>query len=360
MRLSVLILITLLSMPVLAHHGSNGQFNHYDKVVVTGVVTDVKLVNPHSYVYFTATDSAGEIQEWRCEMRGGSMLKRKGWTKAMFAVGTKITVNGSQAWRERFGCYMDTITFADGRVLSRYDVIEEQQGGLIVKADLAKGTPILHGNWVAPGRREHLTEEDIAAASATAKAAWPADAPPRGVRPPFSPTDTGIAAVGEDFNREMNPRYHCKATNIFHDWWFDEHVNKIEQTNEKITITYGFMGIVRTIHMNMDKHPENITPSLAGHSIGRWEGSTLVVDTVGFKEGWLSATLHGVKHSNQMHTIEKFDLSDNGEWLVMTYRINDPLYLNTPYIHQIIERRTNAPFDEWECVELTEERVKGF
>ncbi len=49
-------------------------------------------------------------------------------------------------------------------------------------------------------------------------------------------------------------------------------------------MTYGFMNIVRTIHLDMDSHPENITPSLAGHSIGKWEGDTLVVDTIGFEE----------------------------------------------------------------------------
>lgn len=356
MKLFSTLLILLVSTTAIAHHGVSGQFDRSSRIEVTGVVTDIRLVNPHAYVYFNVTGAGGEIQEWRCELRGGTLLTRSGWTKEMFADGTKITVNGSQAWREEFGCYTETITFEDGFVLARYDVIEEQQGGAIGETSLAEGTPLLHGHWAAPGRREGPSP----AAYALADKAWPADISRPNGRGTFSPTEAGIEAVGENFHREMNPRYHCQATNIFHDWWFDMHVNKIVQTNDKIEINYGFMDIDRTIHMDIKEHPKNIIPSRAGHSIGRWEGDTLVVDTVGFKEGWLSASGHGIKHSEQMHTVERFDMNEDGTWMIMTYTISDPLYLNEPFTSQLSQRRTNSPFEEYACEDLTEERVKGF
>lgn len=356
MKFLSVILVLLFSLPAFAHHGVSGQFDRSTKVQVSGVVTDIRLVNPHAYVYFNVTGAAGEKQEWRCELRGGTLLTRNGWTKEMFAPGTKITVFGSQARREEFGCYTETITFEDGQVLERHGVIKEQDTAKITAVDLAKGTPVLHGNWAAPGRREGPS----AIAIALADKAWPANLERPYGRGAFSPTQAGIGAVGDNFNREMNPRYHCQATNIFHDWWFDMHVNKIEQSDEKIKITYGFMDIVRTIHMDMDKHPENIVPSRAGHSIGRWEGNTLIVDTVGFKEGWLSASGNGVKHSTQMHTVERFDMNDDGQWMIMTFTINDPLYLNAPFTSQLSQRRTNAPYEDYACEDLTEERVKGF
>ncbi len=356
MKLLTALTFTLASTAALAHHGSNGQFNRDIKVEVTGVVTDVRIVNPHSYVYFDATSATGETQEWRCEMRGASGLIRAGWTKAMFATGTPITIKGSQARREEFGCMMDSVTFADGRTLARNDKIAPLLEEAVAEVDLAPGTPVINGRWAAPPGRGHTPGPSEAAAKA---AAWPADIPVPTGRVSFVPTPEGKAAAA-NFSIEMNPRLQCEETNIFHDWWFDGHVNKVKQTDDKIIMTYGFMDLVRTIHLDMASHPDNITPSRAGHSIGKWVGDTLVVDTVGFEAGWLAAVRTGVKHSDQMHTVERFNLSEDGEWLIMTYTINDPLYLAEPYTAQLTQNKTNEPYSDYACVELTEERVKGF
>lgn len=353
MKMLAVVLLALGVNAANAHHGSNGQFNHEIKVEVTGIVTNARFVNPHAYIYFTAKGDNGEAQDWRCELRGGSLLKRTGWTEDMFAKGSEITVVGSQARREEFGCYTDTVTFANGRTVARHDVIAPQVVEEVVNAELAKGTPNFNGRWVAPNRGD----DPVAIAIETAKAAWPKDIPvPKG-RTSFVPTEAGKVA---DFDREMNPRFHCQAVNLFHDWWFDQNVNKIEQTNDKIVMTYGFMDIVRTIHLNMDSHPKDIAPSRTGHSIGKWEGDTLIVDTVGFTEGWLNTRGEGIKHSDQMHTVERFNISSDGEWLVMTYTINDPLNLQQPYTSQLTHGKTSAPYSDYNCEDLTEERVDGF
>ena len=73
----------------------------------------------------------------------------------------------------------------------------------------------------------------------------------------------------------------CEPTNIIVDYNFDQMVNKIEQYYDKIIINYGFMDVVRTIHLSSD-FPKTIEPSLTGHSIGVWKGDTLVVTTKGF------------------------------------------------------------------------------
>lgn len=353
MKLLTALTFTLASTAAFAHHGSNGQFNRDIKVEVTGVITNVRMVNPHSWVYFDVIGEAGETQEWRCELRGS----RSGWTKEMFPTGTSITMKGSQARREEFGCMMETIIYADGRILNRDDQIAILPDvTAVAEVELAPGTPVISGRWAAPPGRGHTPGPSEAAAKA---AAWPSDIPvPKG-RVQLAATPAGIAAVG-DFSIEMNPRLQCEETNIFHDWSFDGQVNKIEQTDDKIIMTYGFMNLVRTIHLDMASHPDNIIPSRAGHSIGKWEGDTLVVDTVGFEAGWLAAVRSGIKHSDQMHTVEKFDLSDDGQWLVMTYTINDPLYLEKPHTAQLTQNKTNDPYSDYACLELTEERVKGF
>ena len=58
-------------------------------------------------------------------------------------------------------------------------------------------------------------------------------------------------------------------------------------------------------------HPKgrDLIPTFYGHSIGRWEGDTLVVDTVGFNEqNWIDA--EGLMHTDQYHQIERFTRTD--------------------------------------------------
>jgi len=67
----------------------------------------------------------------------------------------------------------------------------------------------------------------------------------------------------------------------------------------------------RQIYMDGRTHPANLEPGFYGHSVGHWEGDTLVVDTVGFlgdEQFWI--TRDGYPHTEQLHTIEKFSRPD--------------------------------------------------
>ena len=73
----------------------------------------------------------------------------------------------------------------------------------------------------------------------------------------------------------------------------------------------------------MTEHPDAIEPTLAGHSIGRWEDDVLVVDTVGFAPGLLNSRM---PHSDQLHVVERFSLDSEKNQLRREYTANDPLY----------------------------------
>ena len=73
-----------------------------------------------------------------------------------------------------------------------------------------------------------------------------------------------------------NPRLRCEPTNIMFDWTFEADVNRITQTRDTIVIEYGQFNLKRTIHMNMKAHPKDGPRSSLGHSIGRFDGGTLV------------------------------------------------------------------------------------
>jgi hypothetical protein len=355
--------LLLLATTSSAHHGTAGQFDSSKIINVAGVVTKIRFVNPHSYVYFNVTEDDGSVSEWRCEMRAATLLKRSGWTAEMFAPGTRIKIEGNPARREPHGCYVETIALDDGTVIERYQQLDAADKGNVQRETrLPDGTPNLAGNWAAPQR---LLTPEVVRARAAADPANPAamGMGPGGPGGPGGPSRYQQSAAGKaasaGYEREDNPRFHCQATNIFMDWTFDQHINRIEQSKDTIVLTYGFMDIVRTIHLDMDAHPDNIKPSRAGHSIGKWDGDTLVVDTVGFSEGYLD-TRQGVKHSDKLHVVEKFSLSEDGDSLIRTYTGEDPRYLTAKFEGRDEIHVSEAAYDPYNCQDLTEEVVEGF
>jgi len=161
-----------------------------------------------------------------------------------------------------------------------------------------------------------------------------------------------LTALGEaqaaSFGREDNPRFRCETTSIVFDWTFDGPINRITQNKDTIVIEYGQMNLKRTVFMNMKTHPAAITPTRAGHSIGRWENDVLVVDTVGFLAGVLNAP---VRHSTKLHVVERFALDPATMKITRAYTAEDPDYLKGKYTGQDVVQIADAPYSKDECKE---------
>src|SRR5919201_938294 len=85
----------------------------------------------------------------------------------------------------------------------------------------------------------------------------------------------------------------------------------------------------RQIFMDGRKHPEDPDPTWYGHSIGHWEGDTLVVDTVGLNDKfWFD--FRGHPHTEKLHTIERWTRKDLGT-LVSEITIDDPVMYTKPF-----------------------------
>src|SRR6185436_4605051 len=82
------------------------------------------------------------------------------------------------------------------------------------------------------------------------------------------------------------------------------------QTRDKVTILYFEDHEVRHIRMNQ-QHPDRVTPSWYGDSVGHFEGDTLVVDTVGIKIGpHAMVDWYGTPRTNALHVVERYRLVD--------------------------------------------------
>lgn len=96
---------------------------------------------------------------------------------------------------------------------------------------------------------------------------------------------------------------------------------EIFEGRDLIVMKLEYFDLVRIIFMNETEHPADWPHSMTGHSIGRWDGDTLVIDTTHLEVGTLFN--NGVDHTRQLHVIERFRVVD-GDTLLMTQEFRDP------------------------------------
>ncbi len=345
-RKLIVALICLLgaSLQALAHHSSNPHYDPNKPIALEGVVTDFKFVNPHAYLYFDVTSADGTVANWNCEMSAASQLKRNGWTKELFAPGTKVTLDAIEARRDPQGCAFQSGTLEDGTRLSRNGPIEAATPVLVEIApatDIPSDSTRFSGNWEPAPRTRRLG----------------ASGGPTGRGEGFELTPAGEAASAEYDSRYDDPAFECSPSSITRVWGESGIVNQVEVLDDKVIIRHGYMDTVRTIHLAAMKAPDGYVPSLTGFSVGHFEDDDLLIETTVFKAGVLTPHAGdangGYLHSDQMHISERLSLSEDGNQLVRTYQATDAEYFTTPYSGSNTYLRSELPLTEYNCVELS-------
>ena len=126
----------------------------------------------------------------------------------------------------------------------------------------------------------------------------------------------------------------------------------IVQNEKTVAILFENHFNYRLIYTDGTKHPEDIMeyPAFMGHSVGRWEGDTLVVDTIGIKEGtWLDS--NGLEHSDKLHLTERFRRTSPD---VIQYSVtyDDPVFFTKPWTLTVdLKRLTDTRLIEYVCME---------
>jgi hypothetical protein len=365
-RFLCLSLAIVTSSVALAHHGF-GLFDRTKPVEIEGVIKSIDFVNPHSYLNLDVIGPDGNLIAMRCEMRAATLLRRSGWSKEMFVAGAEAKISGWGHRDDPAACYIEDITIGDAPTRNRNDQFTTQAVDTSNRPKrLPNGEPNITGDWaqeqyviaVPPSGGGNLVPKSLIAAVESGQLAMK-DVPPSGWGPrPVTFTARGKAEADafQTWSPADNPRLRCRPTSIIFDWVFDGPVNRITQERDRIVIDYGLYSFQRVIHMNMAQHPANITPSYSGHSIGRWEGDVLVVDTIGFEPGLLAAP---VKHSDQLHVVERFSL-DADKWaLTREFVATDPVYFTDEYKGRDLVLVADVPYEAHPCNELAPEFQPG-
>jgi hypothetical protein len=353
--------------PALAHHGF-GLFQMEKFADWSGTLTKFDLVNPHSYLYFDTVGADGKPLSMRCEMRAATLIKRSGWKTDEFVPGRHVDIHGHPHRDDPHSCYLESVSLGGTSTTSidRNDQFKRAPVDTSKRAaNLSSGEPNISGDWAVEqavltippsGGRGDLVPSSVREAYAAGKitigeirARNPAPS-----KPQYTERGHAEAAAFRMWSPEDNPRLQCKPTSIVFDWTFDWPVNRITQSTvsgEKVVdIDYGLYSNTRRIHLGVDKHPAGLAPSNTGHSIGKWDGNTLVVDTVGFAPGVL---VPPTRNSDKLHIVERFTLDPTTFALKREYTVEDPVYLTAPYTGQDTVLLSDTPFEKQRCAELT-------
>lgn len=294
----------------LGHH-SDAALDLENVVTLDGTVTEWSLRNPHSYFVVETTNEAGQTESWEVQMGSVPSLLRRGWTRDTLALGDHVIVGVYPAHDGRPYGLIATLE-KDGQEISY-----EPRPLPSVEAS----TNTLEGIWIAD--RERL----------------PADYP-GGLNELMSRdlvlTEAGRAAAEAfDENSLENPELSCitKPTpgGLIYTDLFPIQIEFLED-GQIIRMRGQYFDQERTVYMDGRAHPPADQRIHEGHSIGRWEGDVLVIDTSNFADH-RSPYQNGVPSGAQKHVVERYELLEGGTHLRLEFTLEDPEFLVGTYSH---------------------------
>jgi hypothetical protein len=291
----VLAAIALLCAPASAHH-SQSMFDTSKEILVEGKVARFDWVNPHMYLTVETTGPDGKPALVEGEGVGITQALVDGLDRDALKPGTPVVMRANPnrgGWGKQVRI-MD-ITTQDGEVHPFY--------AANTRTRVLTPAESLEGKW-APSRA-------ALGAGFGAMARWP-------VTPEGRAAQAQLIADGLCY---VEPAPFLMV--------LDE-LRTIEVGDDAVVMQFDNTGdrVTRTIHMGA-QHPANLQPSLHGHSIGRWEGDTLVIDTIGYEPN-PSGNGMNVPSGMGKHTVERLTLTPDRVRLRYEFTVEDPTYLTGP------------------------------
>lgn len=100
-----------------AHHSFSAIFDAAKPVTITGTVTRLEWMNPHTWIYLDVKAEDGNTEAWAFELGSPNRLMRYGWNQNSLPTGQTVTIAGSRARDGSLKAAVDTVTLPDGKRL---------------------------------------------------------------------------------------------------------------------------------------------------------------------------------------------------------------------------------------------------
>ena len=298
---ATLAVVTFLVATIASGHHSDSAFDLNRVVAFEGKVVRFQWRNPH--VYLIIKD--GNDIDWAVETGATPIMRRSGWNRDSFAAGDIVSIR------------------------LRPDRNQEKKHGLLVS--------VVGPDGVAMASRQESSESDLTTTgeSTTSLAGvWTGELALRNSflaslrNHPLTPKGESAAA---QYDNSMHSTVNCIAPPS--PWIVaiaDIHLGEIEIREDIIYLRSEFNDAERFVYMDGRGHPDNGERTYQGHSIGFWEGSTLVVDTKLFADNRSPFPFLGIPSGAQKHVVERYTLDEDGSRLLIDIHLEDPEYLAEP------------------------------
>jgi hypothetical protein len=308
--------IALAARPAIAHHSFAPHFDASKPVSISGTVTEFEARNPHSYLHISAVDENGKTREYVCESHGVTQLSRTGLTPATLKAGTKLRVTGSLSRHSPYMCFFDHVEFADGHVVN----VNSPAGA---RPKLAERSDIF-GTWLlapAPGRSTSGPQPMIEL---------------------LTPAGEKAVAAYDPFKDD--PTFRCDPVAIRRVWGAPATPLEVVRNGNDVVLHHEWMDVRRVVHMNVKEHPKNGQRTSLGHSIGRFDGDALVIETANYAPGVLNQYVEqlghptrGLLHSAALTTTERLHIDTARQRLVVEVDMVDPDFFTKPFPRATME-----------------------
>lgn len=288
----------------LAHH-SRAPYDTTKEVVIEGTVVVLEWRNPHISMTVESKNADGAAVRREVEVMSVSEARALGLRQEAIAVGSQVAVRarpgrGGAAAR---ALGLDVRT-SDGTVLPL-----NTDSGLSLAPVSSAQARSLAGRW-APSLADF-------GATFMTMLGWPLTDASRAALARVVSEPTAVLGICEDFPPP--------GLSVFPD------LREIEIGSSNVVMRFEAQGQnqTRVVHLDQTQHPADVAPSLLGHSIGRWEGETLIVDTTAFSPHPVGIGVF-VPSGPSKHLVERFALAEDRRHLRYDATLEDPAGLTGP------------------------------
>jgi len=314
LRIAVALGALVIASDALAHHSFAPHFDASKPVSISGAITEYEGRNPHSYLHIAAVDENGRTREYVCESHGVTQLSRNGIKPDMLKAGTKIRVTGSFSRHSPYMCFFDSVELADGRKLS---VNGPSGPAAPAPPTVARRTGIF-GVWLLAPIPNRSTSG------------------PQPMMQFLTPAAEKAVAAYDPFRDD--PTFRCDPVGIRRVWGAPGTPLEIVREGKDVVLHHEWMDARRVVHIDMKEHPKEARRTSLGHSIGHFEGDTLVIETANYANGVLNQYVEqpgqptkGLLHSAALTSVERLRFDPARQRLVVEIDMNDPEYFTQPF-----------------------------
>ncbi len=280
-----------------AHH-SDAVYDYETIVAFDAEVVRYVWRNPHVTIFVETEDETGEKFEWEIESGSTPIMIRSGWSRNLLDTGQAVTIRAHPMRSGQPKAILNTLETTDGRLWSQVEGV----------AEVTVAASSLEGVWRgirSTGLGGQTNRLLLTPAGETAVASYD--------RVTDSPNVQCVPIPPPFLNSSAS------------------YLSGIELREERVILRNEFFDMSRTVYMDGRDHPENGERTNQGHSVGWWEGDTLVVDTTLLSPHRAGNSSGGVPSGEQKHVVERFSLSDDGTRAIVDVFVEDPEFLTEPF-----------------------------